>query len=119
MYVAYVSATLAAIVANAFSGIAALLHVTSIIPAMAQAGVPESWLTFPIDTLKTAAPAVFLIGLIGVPLFGIVAAIVLIMFFASAIGSPARARGNSPRLGLVIGFLVLAIVTLVINVAVR
>jgi tetrahydromethanopterin S-methyltransferase subunit G len=57
--------------------------------------------------------------LIGVPLFGIVAAIILIMFFASAVSTAARSRGGSPRLGLVIGFLVLAIVTLVINVAVR
>ena len=39
---------------NAFSGIAALLHWKLILPGMAKADVPESWLTFPIGTLKTA-----------------------------------------------------------------
>jgi hypothetical protein len=42
--------TLLAMAANAFPGVAAL----------ARAGVPESWLTFPIGTLKTA-------GAVGLP----------------------------------------------------
>jgi hypothetical protein len=37
-------------------------------PAHATAGVPESWLIFPIGTLKTAAAAGVLLGLGGVPL---------------------------------------------------
>jgi hypothetical protein len=118
MSVAY-AATLVAIVANAVSGVAALLYLVSIIPTMGQAGVLESWLSFPIDTLTAAVPAGLFVGLLGVPLFGIVAAVVLIMVFASAISTRTRARGSSPRLGLVLGLLVLAIVTLVINVAVR
>ena len=118
MSVAYAAATLVAIVANAVTGIAALLQTMSIIPAMAQAGVLASWLSFPIDTVQ-AVPAGLIIGLLGVPMFGLVAAVVLIMVFASALSTPARSRGRSPRLGLVIGILVLAIVTLVINVAVR
>lgn len=39
---------LIAIAFNGFSGIAALLHFKPIIPGMVKAGVPESWLTFPI-----------------------------------------------------------------------
>ena len=66
-----------------------------------------------------AIPTVLLIGLLGVPLFGMVAAIVLIMFFVSAISTAVRSRGRSPRLGLVIGFLALAILTLLIVGVVR
>ena len=47
-------ATLVAIAANTFSGVAALVHFRPILPGMVKAGVPESWLTFPIGTLKTA-----------------------------------------------------------------
>lgn len=73
----------------------------------------------PVALAVAAIPAGLLIGLPGRPLFGTFAAVVLILFFASAISTSARSRGSSPRLGLVIGFLMLAIVTLVINVAVR
>jgi hypothetical protein len=53
MTTAYLSTTLIAIAANGFSGIAALLHFQPIMAGMAKAGVPVSWLTFPIGTLKT------------------------------------------------------------------
>jgi hypothetical protein len=49
---------------NAFSGIAALLHWKAILPGMAKADVPESWLTFPIGTLKTTGAAGLLAGLL-------------------------------------------------------
>lgn len=54
MFTAYLVVILLAIAANAFSGVAALAHFKPIIPGMVKAGVPESWLTFPIGTLKTA-----------------------------------------------------------------
>lgn len=99
--------------------VSTLVHVMSIIPATIQPVVLESGLTSPDGTLRAAVLAGLLIGPLGAPLFGIVTAIVLIMFFASAFTSPARSRGRSPRLGLVVGFLALAIATLVINVALR
>lgn len=43
---AYLAVTLTAIAANGFSGIATLLHFQLIMPGMARAGVPVSWLTF-------------------------------------------------------------------------
>jgi hypothetical protein len=49
---------------NAFSGIAALLHWQPILPGMVKAGVPESWLTLPIGTLKTAGAVGLLAGLL-------------------------------------------------------
>jgi hypothetical protein len=92
MFTAYVVVTLVAIAANAFSGIAALIHWKQILPGMAKAGVPESWLTT-LGALKTAAAIGLLLGLIGVPLIGTTAAIGLVLFFVGADRHPpARTR---------------------------
>ena len=102
MFAAYVIVTIVAMAANAFSGVAAIVHFKPILPGMVRAGVPESWLTFPIGigTLKTAGAAGLLLGLIGVPLIGTAAVIGLILFFACAIYTHVRAVDNSPvRLG--------------------
>ena len=77
----YVGVTALAIVANGFSGVASALHFRPILPGMARAGVPESWLTFPIGTLKIAGAIGLLLGLLGVPWIGAAAAIGLILFF--------------------------------------
>jgi len=105
--VVYVGVTVLAIVANGFSGVAALLHFRPILPGMARAGVPESWLTFPIGTLKTAGALGLLLGLVGVPFIGAAAAIGLILFFTCAVYTHMRASDYSPRFGLAIGFLLL------------
>ena len=112
MSTAYLVVALLAIAANAFSGVAAIVHLKPIIPAMARAGVPESWLTFPIGTLKTAGAAGLLLGLAGVPLVGTAAAIGLVLFFVCAIYTHVRASDYSPQFGLAIGFLLLAVATL-------
>lgn len=117
MFTAYVVVTLLAIAANAFSGVAALVHFKPIIPGMVKAGVPESWLTFPIGTLKTAGALGLLLGLIGMPLIGTAAAIGLILFFVCAIHTHLLARDYSPQFGLAIGFLLLAVATLVLDLA--
>jgi hypothetical protein len=115
MSTAYVAVTLLAIAANAFSGIAALVHFKPIVPAMVRAGVPESWLTFPIGTLKTAGAIGLLLGLIGVPLIGTAAAIGLVLFFVCAAYTHLLARDYSSQFGLAIGFLLLAAATLVLD----
>ena len=115
MLTAYVVVMLLAIAANAFSGIAALVHFGPIIPPMARAGVPESWLTFPIGTLKTAGALGLLLGLVGVPLIGTAAAIGLILFFVCAIYTHVRAGDYSPQFGLANGFLLLAVAALVLG----
>jgi hypothetical protein len=117
MFTAYVVVTLLAIAANAFSGVAALVHFKPILPGMAKAGVPESWLTFPIGTLKTAGALGLLLGLIGVPLIGTAAAIGLVLFFVCAIQTHLLARDYSPQFGLAIGFLLLNVAALVVNLA--
>jgi hypothetical protein len=116
MATAYVATTLIAIAANGFSGIAALLHVQPILPGMAKAGVPVSWLTFPIGTLKTAGALGLAAGLALHPL-GIAAATGLVLFFVCAIYTHILARDYSAQFGLAIGFLTLnvAVLALALN----
>jgi DoxX-like family len=117
MLTAFLVVTLLAIAANAFSGVAAIVHFKPIIPPMAKAGVPESWLTFPIGTLKTAGAVGLLLGLVGVPLVGTAAAIGLILFFVCAIYTHVRASDYSQQFGLAIGFLSLAVAALALGLA--
>jgi len=111
----YVVITLITIAATTFSGVAALAHWQRILPGMAKAGVPESWLTFPIGTLKTAGAAGLLVGLLGIPLIGIAAAIGLILFFVCALYTHIRAHDYSAQFGLANGFLALAVATLALG----
>jgi DoxX-like family len=117
MPTAYVAVTLVAVAANTFSGVAALVHFKPILPGMAKAGVPQSWLTFPIGTLKTAGAIGLLLGLIGVPLIGTAAAIGLVLFFVCAVYTHVRAGDYSVQFGLANGFLLLAVATLALNLA--
>jgi DoxX-like family len=117
MFTVYVVVTLLAIAADAFSGVAALVHFKPIIPGMLKAGVPESWLTFPIGTLKTAGAIGLLLGLIGLPLIGPAAAIGLVLFFVCAIHTHLLARDYSLQFGLAIGFLLLNTAALVLVLA--
>jgi DoxX-like family len=115
MSTAMLVVTLVAVAANAFSGIAALAHFRPILPGMARAGVPESWLTFPIGTLKTAGAAGLLVGLLGLPPVGTAAAIGLVLFFVCAVYTHLRAGDYSPQLGLAVGFLGLAAAALALG----
>ena len=117
MFTAYIVVTILAIAANAFSGIAAMVHWRLILPGMVKAGVPESWLTFPIGTTKTAGAVGMLLGLIGVPLIGTAAAVGLILFFVCAIYTHMRAGDYSAQFGLANGFLLLAVAALVLDLA--
>src|SRR5438067_2593866 len=117
MPTAFVAVTLVAVAANAFSGVAALVHFKPILPGMVKAGVPESWLTFPIGTLKTAGAVGLLLGVLGVPLIGTAAAIGLILFFVCAIYTHMRAGDYSSQFGLALGFLLLAVAALVLDLA--
>ena len=76
MVTAYLTVTVIAIAANGFSGVAALAHFKPILPGMERAGVPLSWLTFPIGTLKTTGALGLAAGLSFRP-FGVAAAVPL------------------------------------------
>jgi len=99
---------------NAFSGVAALLHWKAILPGMVKAGVPESWLTFPIGTLKTAGAVGLLAGLLaGVPALVVAAAIGLVLFFVCALYTHVRAADYTAQFGLAVFFLAMASASLV------
>ena len=113
MTTAYLITTLTAVAANGFSGIAALLHFQPIMPGMVKAGVPVSWLTFPIGTLKTRGALGLAVGLLFHPL-GVWAAIGLVLFFVCAIYTHIRASDYGPQFGLAIGFLGLNVAALAV-----
>jgi DoxX-like family len=114
MTAAYVAVTLTAVVANGFSGIAALLHFKPIMPGMAKAGVPVSWLTFPIGTLKTLGALGLAVGLALYPL-GIAAAIGLVLFFVCAVYTHIRASDYGAQFWLANGFLALNVAALALS----
>ena len=113
MTTAYLITTLTAVAANGFSGIAALLHFQPIMPGMVKAGVPVSWLTFPIGTLKTLGALGLAVGLLFRSL-GVWAAIGLVLFFVCAIYTHIRASDYGPQFGLAIGFLGLNVAALAV-----
>jgi hypothetical protein len=114
MTTTYVAVTLTAVAANGFSGLAALLHFKPIMPGMVKAGVPVSWLTFPIGTLKTLGALGLAAGLVFRPL-GVSAAIGLVLFFVCAIYTHVRAGDYSTQFGLAIGFLGLNVATMALS----
>jgi DoxX-like family len=114
MTTAYLTVTLAAIAANGFSGVAALLHFQPIMPGMVKAGVPVSWLTFPIGTLKTLGALGLAVGLAYRPL-GVSAAIGLVLFFVCAVYTHIRASDYGAQFGLAIGFLGLNVAALALS----
>lgn len=117
MYTAQVVVTVLAIGAVGFSGVAALLHFPPIRPGMARAGVPATWLTFPIGTLKTAGAVGLLLGLVGVPVIGVASAVGLVLFFVCAVYTHILAADYSPQFVLACGFLSLVVVTLALELA--
>ena len=117
MFTAYVVVTLLTIAANAFAATLDFVRYKQNLISMAKVGVPESWLTFPIGTLKAAGALGLLLGLISVPLIGTAAAIGLVVFFVCAVYTHVLARDYSPQFGLAIGFLLLAGATLVLDLA--
>jgi hypothetical protein len=118
MVTAYVTVTTATVVLTAFSGVAAIARFKPIVPGMARAGVPESWLAFPIGTLKVAGALGLLLGLAGVPLIGVAAAVSLVLFFICAVYTHLLARDLSAQFGLANGFLALAVASLVLGLAI-
>ena len=111
MVTAYLTVTVIAIAANGFSGVAALAHFKPILPGMERAGVPLSWLTFPIGTLKTTGALGLAAGLSFRP-FGVAAAIGLVLFFVCAVYTHVRASDYGSQFYLANGFLALNVAAL-------
>lgn len=123
MHTAYITVSLVAFAANLFSGACAITRFAPVMrtlrPALATAGVPESWLVFPIGTLKTAGALGVLAGALGMPLLGTAAAIGLVLFFVCAAYTHIRVSDFSSTFFLgSCFFLPLAIATLALNLAI-
>ncbi|GAA4211670.1 DoxX family protein [Actinocatenispora rupis] len=95
---------LTAIALNTFSGTAAVLRWSVILPGMRRAGVPESWLVFPIGVLKLAGAAGIAVGL-AVPVVGLAASIGLVLYFTCALYTHVRAGDYGAQFGLAFVFL--------------
>lgn len=115
MHTAYLVVTLVAIAFDGFSGVSALTHFAPIIPAMEAAGVPLSWLTFPIGTLKTLGALGLVVGL-WIPAIGIAAAAGLVIFFVCAMYTHVLHGDISPQFGLASAFLALNAATFALTV---
>lgn len=118
---AYVATALVTVGFNTFSGFAAMTRFKPIMrtlgPALERAGVPESWLVWPIGALKAIGALGLVLGLVGVPLIGTAAAFGLILYFTCALYTHLRVSDFSPQFYLAILFLGLAVATLSLDPA--
>jgi len=111
----YLAVTIAAIVINGLSGVAALAHFSPIMPGMSAAGVPVSWLRFPIGTLKAVGALGLLCGL-WLPVIGVAAALGLALFFVCALYIHVLAKDISAQFGFAVFLLALNVATLALTV---
>lgn len=115
MLITYLLVTVAGIVANAVSAIADAARVNFVLANSAEVGVPRSWLPW-LAALKGAGAVGLLLGLLGVPVIGVVSAAGLVAFFAGAVGVHVRARVFY-NIAFPGGFLALAVAVLVVAIA--
>ncbi|SEP54357.1 DoxX family protein [Amycolatopsis saalfeldensis] len=111
--------SLLVVVTCGLSGTAALLRFAPIRPGMATAGVPESWLVFPIGTLKATGALGVLIGSLALPPLGTISAFGLVLFFTCAIYTHIRAQDYSAQFGLACGFFLLCLADVLLGVSFR
>ncbi|NUR90476.1 MAG: DoxX family protein [Nonomuraea sp.] len=122
MSTAYVVTALVTAAANTFSGFAAMTRLGPVMrvlgPALDHAGVPRSWLVWPIGALKALGALGLVLGLLGVPLVGTAAAAGLVLYFVCALFTHLRVGDRSPMFALAGAFLALAVATLALDPAV-
>ena len=114
MHTAYLVVTMIAIAIDGFSGVSALAHFAPIIPPMQRAGVPLSWLTFPIGTLKTVGTLGLVVGL-WFPAVGLAAAAGLTIFFVCAMYTHVLANDISGQFAFAGSVLALNVATFVLT----
>jgi hypothetical protein len=112
---AYAPVTIITIVANIVIALAGLARARPVLANGARVGVPETWVPF-LSALKLAGATGLLLGLVGVPFIGTIAALGLVLFFVGAVATHVRARAYR-SIGFPGSFLVLAIASLVLSVA--
>jgi DoxX-like protein len=110
----YVVVTLVTILANAAIAVADLARADFVVANSGDVGVPSSWLPA-LGLLKGAGAVGLLLGLLGVPVIGIAAAVGLVLFFVGAVVAHVRARVFR-TIAVPAGFLALAVASLVLMV---
>lgn len=80
-----------AIVLNLWAAGADFVRARFVLDNSAELGVPASWV-LPLGLLKAAGALGLLLGLLGVPLVGLAAAVGLVLFFLGALITHIRAR---------------------------
>ncbi|WP_067491764.1 DoxX family protein [Actinomadura hibisca] len=91
MFIAYVVVTVVTVVVCAVVAVADFARAEFVLANSAEVGVPRSWLPL-LGALKAAGAVGLLLGLLGVRLLGIAAAVGLVLFFAGALGFHVRRR---------------------------
>ncbi|GAA3254733.1 DoxX family protein [Nonomuraea helvata] len=109
MSIAYVTLAVVTITANLGIAVADFARAKFVLANAAEVNVPQAWLPT-LGALKAAGSAGLLLGLLGVPAVGRMAAAGLVLFFVGAVVAHVRARayGKIAFPGL---FLALAIAT--------
>jgi DoxX-like family len=115
MYIAYFIVSVVTIAANAVAAIADFSRAKRVLANAAELGVSQSWIPM-LGALKAAGAAGLLLGLLGVPVVGVAAAIGLVLFFIGAIATHLRARVYY-NIAFPASYLVLAIASLILSVA--
>jgi DoxX-like family len=90
MFTAYVTVTVITAIANAAIVVADLRRADFVVANSVEVGVPLSQLPL-LATLKAAGVTGLVLGLLGVPVVGVAAAIGLILFFTGALITHVRA----------------------------
>lgn len=114
MHTGYVVVTAITIAVNAGIAVADLARARPVLANMAEVGVPTSWLP-KLAVLKGAGAAGLLLGLLGVPVIGVAAAVGLVLFFIVAVATHVRAHVYY-SVGFPGTYLALAVASLVLAV---
>ncbi|KAA5832835.1 DoxX family protein [Saccharopolyspora hirsuta] len=112
MLTAHVLVTSTTILLNAGIAVADLAKAKFVLANSAAVQVPESWLPV-LGSLKAAGALGLLLGLLGVPLIGVAAAVGLVLFFIGAVIAHVRVGEYLTIVGPGL-FLAFAVATLVL-----
>ncbi|MER6990692.1 DoxX family protein [Saccharopolyspora hirsuta] len=112
MLTAHVLVTSTTILLNAGIAVADLAKAKFVLANSAAVQVPESWLPM-LGSLKAAGALGLLLGLLGVPLIGVAAAVGLVLFFIGAVIAHVRVGEYLTIVGPGL-FLAFAVATLVL-----
>ncbi|MCT2585600.1 DoxX family protein [Actinophytocola gossypii] len=91
MFATYVVVTVLTIIANAAIAVADLRGARFVLANSAEVNVPRTWLPM-LAALKAAGALGLLVGLLGIRVLGIAAAVGLTLFFTGALIAHVRAR---------------------------